>query len=67
MLTALEPTPLSNSTEMEATNTTVPREVVLEASGDLPVEVVEGSGDVEGSGAVDTMMRLQDEGSGAEV
>lgn len=49
----MEPTPLDNST-----TTVAQHDDVSESSGDLPVEVAEGSG-VEGSG-VDV------EGSGAE-
>ncbi|GMR46788.1 hypothetical protein PMAYCL1PPCAC_16983, partial [Pristionchus mayeri] len=70
VLTAMEPTPLSNST----TDAFQRDESVLESSGDLPVEVVEGSGDVivEGSGAEvsgtgDAQLRLFIEGSGIEV
>ncbi|KAF8371098.1 hypothetical protein PRIPAC_77527 [Pristionchus pacificus] len=60
VLTAMEPTPLDNSKSTGAQRDDIRRE----SSGDLPVEVVEGSGaegsgvDVEGSGI---------EGSGVEV
>ncbi|GMS93126.1 hypothetical protein PENTCL1PPCAC_15301, partial [Pristionchus entomophagus] len=57
VLTAMEPTPLSNATD------TVQRDDVTESSGDLPAKVVEGSGaDVAGSPVEGSVI----EGSGLE-